>query len=317
MNKIVLALATLLVFSACTKSQSPAPVGISKEEQKAVIDSLGPGKKTGNGKGDQVTVINANAFTQRGLVFDRYDKFTLRLKGFGLAPSVIMQGNQGLTNLPLLSQLRLEVGKVGAGGVDRSMGRSFNKGLDVYVIAKSDGSGASLIGTPTGSQLIMPKDYTQKSEMLWFIAVFNGEIMRFRDVGNGECVYMNAPVSEKDYRFNKNNRNVNHLTMDSLVPGKASKATLEIVFFADADLPPGSSLTFKTAKNNFDIYTYYPLMGLSQKQQQQFQFDVPVESSNKLTIDPVNFVFSPGLVNSSSSASFTAVVKGWRLYKNY
>ncbi len=318
MNRIILVLASVLCFSACTKKEAPAPVSLSAQEKKALVDSLGPsvsGKPAAGG--DQITVINSNSYSQRGLTFDRYDKTTLRLKGFGLAPSVIVQGPQSLSTLPVTTQLRLQLGTVGAGGVDRNLGRSFTKGLDIYVIAKADGSGMALLATPTGGSPILPAGYTQKSEMLWFIAVFGGDIMRFRDVGNGECIYLNAPLTEKDFRFNKNDRSTTYLQMDPLVPVKASKATLEIVFFADSDLPPGSSLSFRTHRNNFDIFTYYPLINISQKQRQQFQFDVPVETSNVTSVDPINYAFSGSLLNSSSGASFTAVVKGWRLYKNY
>jgi hypothetical protein len=316
MKKFILVCAALSSFVACTKNNSaPETTGISKQQQQALIDSLGPGNKKLSNGGDAITVINSNTYSQRGLVFERFDPRSLVLRGMGVAPSVIMLGSRGLSNLPLSSMLRLEVNKVGAGGVDRSLGRNFNRGLDVYVIAKADGSGATLLATPTGGAPIIPKDYSQLSEMLWFVAVFNGEIMRFIDVGNGECLYLNSPISDKDYRFNKNDRTATSLSMNGLVPLKASKATMEIVFFSEGELQSGSSLTFKTSRG-VDIYTYYPLIGVP-RQQQQFQFDVPIESSGHGSLEVLKFGYSPGLQNSSSSASFTAVVKGWRLYRNY
>lgn len=315
MGKINLVFAAMLLLAACTKSNPPESTIISTQEQKALVESLGPGKSTAR-SGDSITMINSNSYSQRGLLFDRYDQYTLRLRGMGLAPSVITLGSRGLANLPLTTSLRLEVNKVGAGGVDRNLGRNFNRGLDVYVIAKADGSGATMLGTPSGASPLIPKDYTQVSEVVWFVAVLNGELMRFRDVGNGECLYLNTPITDKDYRFNKNDRSATSLKMDGLVPLKAAKATMSILFFADPELPQGSSLTFKTPQGA-DIYTYFPLAGVSQKQQQEFQFDVPVEPSGHGTVANLNFNFSGALQNSSSSASFVAVVKGWRLFRNY
>ncbi|UYL07541.1 hypothetical protein B9G69_010845 [Bdellovibrio sp. SKB1291214] len=315
MNNIILVFAALLSFSACTKNdQAPEAASISKQEQKALIDSLGPGTQRVGG-GDPITVINSNSYIQRGLIFERFDPYSIVLRGLGVAPSVILLGSKGLSNLPLTNMLRLEVNKVGAGGVDRNLGRNFNRGLDVYVIAKADGSGATLLASPTGVAPILPKEYSQLSEMLWFVAVFNGEVMRFVDTGNGECLYLNSPITDKDFRFNKNDRTLTSLNMNGLIPLKAAKATMEIIFFSDGELSSGSSLTFKTSRGT-DIYTYYPMIGVS-KQQQQFQFDIPVEPGNGGMLERLKFAYSPGLQNSSSAVTFTAAVKGWRLFRNY
>ncbi|WP_413293318.1 hypothetical protein ACLSU7_18205 [Bdellovibrio sp. HCB185ZH] len=135
-------------------------------------------------------IVNGKGFQQRGFRFQQSGN-TVDLIPTGKLSEVAVLGKKQILSILIQYPLRAQLSdQFLTSGVLRSAPANFSGPVELYVISQEFGKKAKLVIAPMGQQIVLPEFYVLRSESLGAFEVKNGAIQPFKDMGDGEFMYL-------------------------------------------------------------------------------------------------------------------------------
>ncbi len=198
-------------------------------------------------------IVNGKGFQQRGFRFQQNGN-TVDLIPMGKLSEVAVLGKKQILSILVQNPLRAQLSEQFlVSGVLRAAPANYTGAVELYVISQEFGKKAKLIIAPMAQPILMPEFYVLRSESLGAFEVKNGMIQPFKDVGDGEFMYLFQQGYDGFKEINK------HFSLQGRVPQNMGSVKVEFRLLLTSSLSKPGWIALNSADGQEVVRFYVPM----------------------------------------------------------